>query len=149
MPAITGRGKFFKGYIEGGPEMARKLAQIEKGMRDELLKDATLAGAEVIAEEWRQRIRSSVGLGPGIAHYAESIDAESRAGKNGATARVHIDKMATTEGEDEPRMYARRLEFGARGQQAHPMARPAFESSKARALDALAKRLGELLMDAA
>jgi HK97 gp10 family phage protein len=144
---IRGRtsGVHFKGYITGGPEMARKLAQLEKGMRDELLKEATLAGANVIAEEWRSRARSTIGYGPGTAHYVEAIAAMSRAGRRGATAYVGLATVAAEPGEAQPRDYAAVLEFGTRNKPARPTLRPAFDSARPRALDALAAKLRELM----
>lgn len=139
---VTGRasGTSFKGYIEGGPELAAKLDTLEKGIRDELLKDVTLAGAEVIAAEWRARIQGTWGLGPGQAHYADAIDARSKAGKNGATAIVGIKEVPTANGEAQPREYAKQLEFNGR-----PTLRPAFDASRQRALDTVADRLRQLL----
>lgn len=148
MPSVVrGRasGTYFKGYIEGGPELTKKLQALEKGLRDDLLKEATLAGAEVIAEEWRTRIRGTIGLGPGTAHYAESIEARSRAGRNGATATVGIGTASTSPGEAQPREYAPRLEFGSSTTPAKPTLRPAFDNSMQRALDAMGDKCWELI----
>lgn len=138
----TGRAAdtIFKGYIEGGPELAAALANLEKSIRDELLKDVTLAGAEVIAAEWRARVQATWGQGPGSAHYIDAIEARSRAGKNGATARVGLGTVVTQPGEAQPRDYAPRLEFAGK-----PTLRPAFDGSRARALDVMVDRLRKML----
>lgn len=148
---VRGResGTYFKGYIDGGPQMAAKLAQIEKGLRDELLVQVTLAGAEVIAEEWRTQVSSRIGLGPGTAHYRDAIGTRARPGKNGATAWVGLpNELPLSEGEAHPREYAPSLEFGFSKRPAQPTLRPAFESKKGAALDAMGKKLAELLEEA-
>lgn len=139
---VRGRssGVYFKGYIDGGPELAAKLAEFEKKARDEVLKDVTLAGAEVIAEEWRARVQSTYGEGPGTAHYVDAIEARSRAGKNGATAMIGLGTQPTEPGEAQPREYAPRLEFAGK-----PVLRPAFDSSRQKALDVMAARLRSIL----
>lgn len=118
-------------------------------MSDELLVQATTAGAEVIAEEWRNQVRATRGLGPGTAHYAEAIGIRARPGKHGATAWVGLpNNVPTEEGEAHPRDYAPRLEFGgyvAGYRAAKPTLRPAFESTKVRALDAMAAKIRELI----
>jgi hypothetical protein len=120
--------------------MAAKLQDLVKALRDDVLKEVTLAGAEVIAEEWRSRVRSVVGRGPGSAHYADAIEARSRAGKNGATAIIGLGDQPTEPGEAQPREYATRLEFNGR-----PTLRPAFDGSKDRATETMAARLRTLL----
>ena len=173
---MTGReGAVFTGaYIRGGPELARKLRLIEKATRDVMLAEVTRTGGEVVAGEWRQQVRSSVGLGPGIAHYAEAIDTLANPGKRGATAVVGLKKVAVSKGEAQPRDYASRLEFGSAGwvlgdkaaiitynldpskitiskrrggrrRVARPTLRPAFDASKGRALDAMGRRAWQLI----
>lgn len=131
-----------KGYLEGGPELAAKLQAIEKSVRDELLVQATTAGAELIAAEWRSQIASKIGRGPGTAHYEDAVGIRARPGKKGATAWIGLPNQQPTEkGEDQPRDYAPRLEFGHfKGgvhQAPRPTLRPAFDASRQRALDAM------------
>lgn len=139
---IRGRasGTFFKGYIDGGPEMAAKLQALGKGVRDELLVKATTAGANVIAEEWRGRISATWGRGPGSAHYADAVEVRARPGKNGATAIIGLGDQPTEPGEAQPRDYATRLEFTGK-----PTLRPAFDASKGKALDAMSAEVNRLL----
>jgi HK97 gp10 family phage protein len=148
MSVIRGRpsGTYFKGYLEGGPELAKKLAALGKGLRDELLVEATTAGAEVIAEEWRAQARSRYGQGPGTAHFPDAIGIRARPGKNGATAYVGLPNPVPQEpGEAHPREYGPALEFGKSHAPAQPTLRPAFDASKGKALDALGKKIWELI----
>lgn len=143
---IRGRasGTFFKGYIDGGPELAAKLQALEKSVRDELLVKATTAGAEVIADEWRSQVAARVGRGPGTAHYEDAIGTRSRPGKKGATAWVGLPGDVPRErGEDHPRKYAPRLEFSGK-----PTLRPAFDASKGKALEVMTAEIERLIEDA-
>jgi hypothetical protein len=150
------------GYIRGGPELAAALARLQKGMRDDLLQQATLAGGKVLEKAWRERVQSSIGTGPGVAHYAEAIEAKARPGKKGATGLVGLKPMATSEGEAHPREYASRFEFGSarathetlvsgrtdfasRGRAAVPTLRPAYDSAEAEMLDAMSDELKRLI----
>lgn len=141
-PTIRGRasGTFFKGYIDGGPELAKKLQALEKGVRDELLVRATTAGANVIAEEWRSRVAGTWGRGPGTAHYEDAVEVRARPGKNGATAIIGLGDQPTEPGEAQPREYATRLEFSGK-----PTLRPAFDASRGKALDAMSAEVNRLL----
>jgi hypothetical protein len=140
--AISGRssGTYFKGYIEGGPELAKRLQALEKAVRDDLLVEATRAGAEVIAERWRAMVMGVWGLGPGTAHYAEAIEVRARPGRNGATAHIGIGDVPLSEGEANPRDYAPKLEFAGR-----PTLRPAFDQGRQPALDRMAEVIRTLL----
>lgn len=145
---VRGResGTFFKGFVEGGPEMAAKLAQLEKDVRDELLVQATQAGADVIADEWRAQIDSRIDLGPGTAHYRDAVGTRARPGRKGATAWVGLPNDVPREkGEAHPREYAPKLEFGSRNTAAKPTLRPAFDAAKGKALDAMAAKVRHLL----
>ncbi len=142
MSVIRGRstGTYFKGYIDGGPELAAKLAALEKSVRDELLVEATQAGAEVIADEWRSRVAGTWGEGPGTAHYVNAIEARSKPGRNGATAIVGLGDQPTQDGEAQPREYATKLEFDGK-----PTLRPAFDTSRQKALDVMGERIWALI----
>lgn len=156
MPKSVTRGRAsgvnFRAYVEGGPQLAAALAKLGKGMRDELLVQATAAGAEVIADEWRAQIASKIGRGPGTAHYVDAVGIRAKPGKNGATAWVGLPTdVPTSATEDHPRKYAPLLEFGGykRGYiQARPTLRPAFEASKQKALDAMTAVIARLLKTA-
>lgn len=125
--------------IEGGPALARALGALEKSLRDERLKEATLAGAEVIAEAWRTRVPTL------DRHYQNSIKAKSRAGKNGATGLVSVDTVPGLPRNQQPRFYAAKLEYGGRGAGARPSARPAFDNSRGPAQAALEAKLRSLV----
>lgn len=151
---LTPAGSRVKAYLEGGPELAHALAELEKSLRDELLKDATLAGAEVIAEEWRARVPVDEG------DYRASITAKSRAGKKGATAIVAVNRgYSGGPGDAFPDIVGRAkvLEFGVSGRKrmrsgrglkprsSKPSAIPAFEASKERAVAAVEDKVRDLL----
>ena len=149
---ITGResGVYFKGYLDGGPQLKAKLDTLAKGLRDDLLVQSTAAAAEVIADEWRSEVRAKIGLGPPTGHYVDAIGTRARPGKIGATAWVGLPNPVPLEpGEAHPRDYAPRLEFGHyKGgihQPPQPTLRPAFMASRQRALDTMAKVLAELI----
>lgn len=145
-PFIKGRasGAYFKGHIDGGPELAAQLSALEKGIRDELLVQATDAGAQVIEDEWRDRVQSTWGRGPGTAHYVDAIGHRSRPGKNGATAYVGLPNPVPQEqGEDHPREYAPRLEFDGK-----PTLRPAFDATREKALTKMGEVCWSLIEDA-
>lgn len=147
MAVIRGResGTYFKGYIDGGPELAAKFAALEKAVRDEKLTEVTQAGADVIAEEWRAQARSRLGTGPGIAHYPEAIEVRTRPGKNGATALIGLGDVPALPNEAQPREYAAALEFGTSKSAAKPTLRPSFDASRAKALDTMGKKAWELI----
>jgi HK97 gp10 family phage protein len=144
----------FSAHLEGGPELAKALANLEKGLRDELLKEVTLAGAEVIAEAWRNRVPIHDG------NYRQAIEAKSRAGKNGATGIVGVGAVPGVAKSQQPRWYAAVLEYGTSGsararsgrgmgrRAAQPSARPAFDTSKDRAVAAAEAKLRELIAKA-
>jgi HK97 gp10 family phage protein len=144
---IRGResGTYFKGYIDGGPELAAKLAQLEKRVRDDLLTQVTQAGADVIADEWRAQAEARLEPGPGIGHYPDAIKVNTRPGKKGATAIIGLGDVPTEPGEAQPREYAAALEFGTSHSAAKPTLRPSFDASKNRALDAMGKKAWELI----
>ena len=163
---LTGAGNVTRGrggasayaYIRGGPELMRKLAQLEAGMRDEKLVQATAAGAEVIADAWRERV-------PVLdADYRSSIAVVASPGRKGATALVFTDTVPGLETSQQPRNYAPRLEFGSsraskrqfkrgilsegRVRGAQPSLRPAYDASEGKAVDAMADELRSLIEEA-
>lgn len=150
-----------KAYIRGGPELAKALARLEKGVRDELLVAVTKAGGEVLAKAWAENVRANIGTGPGVAHYAEAIESDAKPGKRGATGIVRLKAMPTAEGEDHPRAYAARFEYGSayaskaafasgtagagRVRHAVPTLRPAFDANQGRMVDAMAAEAKRLI----
>lgn len=147
-----------RGYIRGGPELLRKLQQLEKGVRDELLQRATQAGGDVLAEAWRARVPVLDG------NYRDAIEAKAKPGKRGATGVVQLRKLGGVPSDEQPRLYAPRLEFGsaygskraftsgtagkARIRQAQPSLRPAFDAVKGEMLDAMGDEVKRLIEEA-
>jgi HK97 gp10 family phage protein len=158
--ALTPSGSRIKAYLEGGPELKAALAKLERGLADELLATATLEGAEIIAAEWKARapVGSPPEKVPGA--YRDSINAKSKPGKKGATAIIAVGRYPGLPAGQQPRRYAPKLEFGSSGrtrmrtgsgasaQPAQPSARPAFDAAQGRAIDAVERRLKELVTKA-
>jgi len=150
-----------RGYLRGAKELSAKLNLIEKAVRDEELANVAKVSEEIVADEWRMRVRSQVGVGPGVAHYAEAIDVLARPGRNGATAVVGLKDVPLSEGEAHPREYAGRFEFGStkrslaqfqsgtthagRTRAAVPTLRPAFDATIARVLDSVGRMVWALI----
>lgn len=133
--ALVSRGGVVtRGYIRGGPELSRALGRLEQGLRDELLAEATQAGGDVLAEEWRSRVPVDDG------DYRDSIYARGYAGKIGASGVVATKTVPGLAKSQQPRNYAARLEFTK-----HPSLRPAYDSAQARMLEAMASVLRRLI----
>lgn len=127
--------------LRGGPELKRALDRLEKGLADDLIVRATRAGAEVLAEAWRERVPVDDG------NYRAAIKANARPGKRGATGLVSIVGTGGAPREERPAFYAPRLEFGSsvRGFRAQPSLRPAFDASQGKMLDAMSDELRKLI----
>jgi hypothetical protein len=144
-----------RGYIRGGPELSRALARLSKGMRDDLLQRATQAGGEVLAVAWRDRVPVDDG------NYRDAIEAVGKPGKNGATALVRLKPVMGLPNDQQPRLYAPRLEYGSaayseqslrrgtsggkRTRRAQPSLRPAFDAVKGEMLDAMTDEIRRLI----
>lgn len=130
--------------LEGGPELARALAELEKQLWGEEARAAVQEGADIIGDEWRGRVPT--GQAPEDEHpglYRDAITVRTRVGKKGATGLVNVKGRPQVE-------YGATLEFGrynadSLGRRIHippqPSARPAFDASKDRALAAIGARL--------
>lgn len=143
MSVVRGRasGTYFKGYIEGGPQLAEKLRALAKGLRDELVVQAVDDAAAVIEVEWRGQALATFGRGPGTGHYVDAIGHRSRPGKNGATAYIGLTEDVPLEpNEAHPREYATKLEFNGQA-----TLRPAFDSTRQKALDAMGAKVVDLI----
>lgn len=155
--AITSSGGVTSsGYIRGGPEMLAALSRLEQGVKDELLAQATQAGADVLADEWKARV-------PVLdRNYQQGITASAKPGKIGATGLVRVKAVPGLKTIDQPYRYAARLEFGSaratkatltagrtdyasRGRAAQPSLRPAFDAVQGRMLDAMADEIRRLI----
>jgi HK97 gp10 family phage protein len=145
-----------RGYIRGGPELMRALARLEQGVKDALLQKATLAGGKVLEEAWKERVPIKDG------NYRAAITAQAKPGKRGATGLVSVKDVPGVDKEDQPKLYASRLEFGSarathatltsgrtdfasRGRVAQPSLRPAFDSVQGEMLDAMADEVKRLI----
>lgn len=122
----------FQATLEGGAELAAALTRLDDAVRVKASKDALLAAGGVIATEWQTRV-------PILdANYQRSLDAATRAAKTkaGASGSVGPRKVAGLDDADQPFAYAARLEFGDADRPAEPSARPAFDTSRERAVQA-------------
>ncbi len=125
--------------LVGGPLLMAALARLEIGLRGELLKDAVRDGGEVIVDAWKAKV-------PVLdANYQDSIRVQARATKGGATGIVGVGPIRGLPRNEQPRWYAARLEYGDRSRGAQPSARPAFDTSKQRAGDAIEDKLRDLI----
>jgi HK97 gp10 family phage protein len=131
----------FGATLEGGPELAAALARLDDAVRVRAAKDAVLAAGDVIATEWRSRV-------PVLdANYQRSLEGAQRAAKTkaGASGSVPPRKVPGLPDGDQPVAYAARLEFGDADRPAEPSARPAFDTARDRAVQAV----GDVLAKAA
>lgn len=139
----------FKAYIEGGPALAAKLQALDKKIRNEIAKDAVTAGGRIIADEWADYV--PIGEPPHDPHpgaYRDSLrsfDAvKVRATVNGASATIRPAVLGLPENQ-QPRLYAGKLEFGDGNYEAQPSARPAFDSSQDLVLSTMSDMLKKAL----
>lgn len=131
----------FRATLEGGPELVAALAKLDDAVRVKASKDALFAAGGVLASEWQGRV-------PVLdANYQRSLDDAQRAAKTkaGASGSVAPRKVPGLPDEDQPGAYAARLEFGDADRAAEPSARPAFDASQQRAVQAA----GDVLAKAA
>lgn len=145
-----------RGYIRGGPELMAALQRLAQGLKDELLTQATQAGADVLAKEWRGKVPVLDG------NYRSAIEAKAKPGKIGATGLVQVGSAPGVPPDEQPRLYAARLEFGSaratkatrsagrtdyarRERKAQPSLRPAFDSCKGEMLDAMSDTIRSLI----
>lgn len=149
-------GVSVRAYIRGGPEMARKLAAIRRDLAVQGMVQAVLAGADVLAVEWRARVPVFEG------HYRNSITAVASQGKEGATGLVYPADVPGVPDNEQPRRYAARLEFGSAAQtkrmlkrgigadpgrrrRPQPSLRPAFDNVKGQMVDAIGSELRHVI----
>lgn len=145
MPVITPQGRSkskFRAYIEGGPALMAKLNALDLKIKKQVAGDALRAGGEVIRDAWAAA--APVGEAPADPHpgaYRRSLEQPDavfvKPNKNGASGNVRPGYVAGIAEDDQPRVYAAKLEF----RDGEPSARPAFDSSRAAALVALQRAL--------
>ncbi len=146
VPQVSKSGKVaqtrFSAYVEGGPELSAALMALDKKIRNTYAKVALTEGGKVIRDEWGRRV--PVGTPPADPHpgaYQRAMQQDD-AVKVGATAKGasgtvrpgYVDGLAENE---QPRVYAAVLEF----KDGEPSARPAFDSSRDQAAEAVGKSL--------
>lgn len=135
----------FAATIEGGPELAAALARLDDAVRVRAAKDAVLAAGDVISQEWRSRV-------PVLdAHYQASLESATRAAKTraGASGSVAPRKVAGLRDDEQPVLYAGRLEFGDAERAAEPSARPAFDTTREQAVEAAVEVLERVVAEVA
>ena len=155
-----------RGYIRGASDLRAALAGLEsRVLQTSLMRDAVLASAKVLEEAWQEEVLARIGIGPGVAHYAEAIEARARRGRTGATGLVGLKDVPVSDGEAHPREYASRFEFGStkrsleqlktgrtiagRTRAAVPTLRPAFDRSVVQMFDVMADELRRGIENAA
>lgn len=136
----------FKVIIEGGPQLALALHQLDDKIRKQAAKDALAEGGRVIADEWADMVPT--GTPPHDPHpgaYERAMRDEKavtmRATANGASGSVRPATVAGLADDQQPRVYAGVLEFGDGDREAEPSARPAFESALPAAIEAISSTL--------
>ncbi len=145
--------------IDGLKELEKSLKELPEVLRGKPLRNAVSAGAKVVLDEaknrvpigdtgnlkkslYRYRSRSQSGIGK------ETFLVGVRKGKGtyGDTRRNRrlgiVGKKYTTQGEA---FYWRFLEFGTNKMPAKPFLRPAFESTKTRAVEVMKERLAKAI----
>jgi len=151
MPTVSQRSDTkFSAIIEGGPELAAKLAAMDKKLRNVVAKDAVSAMGRVIADQWANAV--PIGKPPDDPHpgayqraMREPTAVTVRASTNGANGTVRPATLADLADDQQPRLYAARLEFGDADREAEPSARPAFEAAQQPALKTISDMLAKAL----
>jgi hypothetical protein len=134
----------FNAYIEGGPQLAAKLTEMEKTVRLQICKDATTAALQRMGQEWAARV--PVGSPPHDPHpgaYRRAMESPTlKAGgtKTGASGTVRPGVLSDLAENQQPRLYAPKLEY----RDGEPSARPAFDAVK----DELPDVMGKVVWDA-
>ena len=122
----------FQATLEGGPELAAALARLDDAVRVRASKDALLAAGGVLATEWRSRV-------PVLdANYQASLDAATRAAKTkaGASGSVAPRKVPGSPTTSSPPAMPHALSSAMPTDPAEPSARPAFDVTRERAVQA-------------
>jgi hypothetical protein len=136
------------GYLEGGPELAKALQSLDAKIKKTYVKVALTAGGRVIADEWSAR--APIGVPPEDEHpgaYRDSLlqaDAVKATGTaTGGIGSVRPGLVSGIDDNDQPRVYAPVLEF----RDGEPAARPAFDSARDRAVEAIGQSLSAQIGD--
>ena len=135
---VTNRytGRTYKNRLQvtlvGGPELSRALQRLDDEVRVKVAKEAVMAMGEPIAAAWQQKLP----IGPEPYHLKDAITAKSGKTKYGASGSVAPRRVKGAEPNEQPGVYAAKLEYGSRYTSAQPSARPAFDQQKQNAVDA-------------
>jgi HK97 gp10 family phage protein len=147
MPTIrrAGDSKFYA-IIEGGPQLARALSALDRKVRQDVAKEALTEGGRIIADAWANM--APVGSPPEDEHpgayrrsLSDNASVTARSSASGATAAIRPAVLSDLPDDQQPRLYAARLEFGDADRDAEPSARPAFDAAQRPALAAISERL--------
>jgi len=138
--------------IEGERELRRKLDRLAKGPRQAAVEQALRAGAEIIAERARANVavrsgqlRDSIDVGTNLKHFGP-VFADGMVGLG--SGRVEGRGVAVYVGPTAPDgFYGHMVEFGTINAPAHPFMRPAFETSRAAAQQAIVAELRRAIDD--
>lgn len=157
---VVGRGgkvmdSSFRATIIGGPALAAKLRKLDLVTSGQAAKDAVMAMGHVMAVAWSERVpigsletgdqmpgayRDELRL-PGVvkAGINKGMDPEGIGVLKGASGSVGPRKRPALSGlpdNQQPAVYAARLEFGDLTHPAEPSGRPAFDASREAAVAA-------------
>jgi hypothetical protein len=124
----------FQGTLEGGPELAKALAELQelvgakgRGGSKSAAREALLAGGRIIADAWADRVPVLDGNYQDAMRATDAVKAAGTA--KGALGSVAPRRLEGVEDDQQPYLYAARLEFGDADRAAEPSARPAFDAT--------------------
>lgn len=129
----------FYAYLEGGPELAKALSDIDAKVKKQYGKDALMAGGKVIADDWAGRVPVLDGNYQQALQMPDTVKATGTS--KGASGSVRPVFVPGVPDDEQPIAYAARLEFA----DGEPSARPAFDASRDRAADAVGQSLKDSL----
>lgn len=122
--------------LEGVEDLQAAIKKLSENMQGEILRDAVMAGAEIVADTASQLAPRSAdgshGHEPGF--LSKNIRAERVWTRTQDTADAHV-------GLDKEAWYGRLQETGTVFQPAQPFLRPAFDETKNSVVDEIAARL--------
>ncbi len=126
--------------IQGLDEVRRRLKALPKNMRNRELGKALRSGGRMIRNDAKSRVPTLTGLV--LKNIVMRTSSGRRAGRN-ADVKVRIGVASDRSGRDSgtDAFYWIFQEFGTSKMPAHPFLRPAFESNKNEALNAITQSL--------
>ena len=139
-----GKGsKRWRATIEGGPQLARKLHQLEDTTRKEAALAGAQAGLRVIGDDWASRV-------PVLdRNYQRALEDERavvvRLNKDGAGGAVGPARLDDLPDNEQPMAYSSRLEWGDSSRSPQPSAFPAFAGSQGKAVEEARDVMGAIV----